>query len=482
MKHFRQSLGYLIAGILLYFLIKPFVAIHSHLKDTTFEIQWGWLVCSFAAILFYWSAYLYPFATLLSGLMRKQVPFCSAFTLFHRSNITRYLPGRIWGVVRLFSLSKQYGLSKTAVGSSLTLHVGIETALGGLIAMSLLFSKQVRNTAIGILEKLSAHTLLLALAVIGILTGILFCLLKLTSRTRQVLKTLVPLLGNTGLWGNVILSHCLLWICQGFAFFLFVRSFVPMPWTAIGLFTSCFAFAWIVGFLSFLTPGGLGVREGLLGLLLTNYMSAPQATLIALLCRVWMLSAEVILAAVAFFLSTYSNRTQKKIRMIETVTPHVDLNETRLIDRTQQGDTEAFGPLVEKYQPRVYTHIHGRIKDAEVAKDLTQEAWFKALRAIKSFRGDAVFSSWLYRIAENVCLDYFRKQKARTEMEPLHDIEERHIRETSPCPSQEVLRQELRDTLKNALDCLTKSRREVFVLLLPSRLAHQSDSRAFETF
>ena len=75
-----------------------------------------------------------------------------------------------------------------------------------------------------------------------------------------------------------------------------------MRWADAGILTACFAFAWIVGFLSFLTPGGLGIREGLLGLLLSNYMIPSQATNVALLCRLWMLSAEILLAGTAFLL------------------------------------------------------------------------------------------------------------------------------------------------------------------------------------
>lgn len=306
MKTLRQSLGYLIAGILLYFLVNPFVQAHTELKAATFQVQWGWLVCSFGAILFYWSAYLYPFATLLSGLSKKRVSFCTAFTLFHLANITRYLPGRIWGVVRLLSLTHQFGLSKHAVGSSLTLHVGVETSLGGLIGLSLLFSPKFRETAVGILDTFSGQTLLLTFVVVGLLAGILFCIPKLAQPVKAFLKTLRPLLKKPRLWRNVLAVHSLLWICQGFAFFLFVRSFAPVQWTEVGVLSACFAFAWVVGFLSFLTPGGLGIREGLLGLLLANYMPAPQATLVALMCRVWMLSAEMLLAAVAFFLKRMS--------------------------------------------------------------------------------------------------------------------------------------------------------------------------------
>ena len=312
MKTLRQYIGLLIAAILLCFLIKPFVQAQTHLKDVPFEIHGGWLVSAFGAILIYWCIYLYPFAMLLKSMAQKHISFRSAFTLFHLSNITRYLPGRIWGVVRLLSLSQKFGLSKTAVGSSLTLYVGVETALGGLIAMSLLFSKQMQDTVRGTLEKMSGHTLLLFFAVMGFLAGLVFLIPKLAHHARSFLKTFLPLLKDTRLWGNVLVSHSVLWICQGLAFFLFIRSFAPVQWTDAGVLTACFAFAWIVGFLSFLTPGGLGIREGLLGLLLSNYMIPSQATLVALLCRLWMLSAEILLAGTAFLLykGCYERQTE----------------------------------------------------------------------------------------------------------------------------------------------------------------------------
>ena len=173
--------------------------------------------------------------------------------------------------MRLLSLSHRFGLSKTAVGSSLTLHVGIETALGGLIGMSLIFSPKMRDTAVGMLGKISGHTTLLSLAGIGILIGILFLMPKVSTHARQFLKTLTSLRQHSRLWANVVAGHVLLWVCQGLAFFFFVKSFVPVVWWDAGVLAACFAFAWVIGFLSFLTPGGLGIREGLLGLLLDAF-------------------------------------------------------------------------------------------------------------------------------------------------------------------------------------------------------------------
>ncbi len=137
-------------------------------------------------------------------------------------------------------------------------------------------------------------------------------------------------------------------------------------------------------------------------------------------------------------------------------------DEKQQIARAQEGDTEAFSPLVGKYHTRLYRHIQKRLRDPEVAKDLTQETWLKAYRGIGSYRGESAFYSWVYRIAENVITDHFRRHA--TETASRHLIDETCIRDTDTCPSQSVERKELRLHLKNAIISLTKPRRDVFVL------------------
>ena len=139
-----------------------------------------------------------------------------------------------------------------------------------------------------------------------------------------------------------------------------------------------------------------------------------------------------------------------------------NLPEKQLITRTKQGDVDAFNPLVQKYQSQIYTFIQKQVKDPETAKDLRQETWLKAFRAIDTFRADSAFSSWLYRIAENVCIDYFRKQKHDTQ--PLHTTDERRFIETHPDPCRDLERQELRAYLRAAIQRLTDTRRQVFLL------------------
>ena len=140
------------------------------------------------------------------------------------------------------------------------------------------------------------------------------------------------------------------------------------------------------------------------------------------------------------------------------------MDEKQLITRTKQGDVDAFNPLVVKYQPRIYTFIRKQVKEVDTAKDLTQETWLKAFRSIKTFRADSAFSSWLYRIAENVCIDYFRKQQKQHNIEPLHTVDERRITEAHRDPCRDLERQELRAYLRTAIQRLTQTRRQVFLL------------------
>lgn len=135
-----------------------------------------------------------------------------------------------------------------------------------------------------------------------------------------------------------------------------------------------------------------------------------------------------------------------------------------LIHRTQQGDRESFNPLVTKYQNHVYTLIRKQVQDPEIAKNLTQETFLKAFRAINTFRGDSAFYSWIYRIARNICIDFQRKQQAEQDIDPLHTIDERRITATHSDPGDILQKQELRQILRDAIAHLPPTRQRVFLL------------------
>ncbi|MGE0453792.1 MAG: RNA polymerase sigma factor [Vicinamibacteria bacterium] len=105
---------------------------------------------------------------------------------------------------------------------------------------------------------------------------------------------------------------------------------------------------------------------------------------------------------------------------VSTAAARVDKSEERaLVEACQRGDRDAFDALVTRYQRDVYRLCYRYVNDHSDANDLAQEAFLKAYRAIGRFRGEAAFSTWLYRIAVNSCLNFRAARKPQAE--PLAD-------------------------------------------------------------
>jgi len=94
--------------------------------------------------------------------------------------------------------------------------------------------------------------------------------------------------------------------------------------------------------------------------------------------------------------------------------PHespADQTDELLISRCHSGDMTAFGSLVEKYQHRLFNAVLRMVNNFDDAQELTQEAFVRALKGLKKFRGQAGFYTWLFRIGFNLCINYRRKQQ-----------------------------------------------------------------------
>ncbi len=87
------------------------------------------------------------------------------------------------------------------------------------------------------------------------------------------------------------------------------------------------------------------------------------------------------------------------------------MEEKELIQRSKEGDQEAFGLLVKKYKRKVYNLAFGLTQDRETADDLAQEAFIKAYFGLPQFKFKSEFSTWLYRITINLIKDYLRKKE-----------------------------------------------------------------------
>jgi RNA polymerase sigma-70 factor (ECF subfamily) len=133
----------------------------------------------------------------------------------------------------------------------------------------------------------------------------------------------------------------------------------------------------------------------------------------------------------------------------------------RTLARAREGDLGAFEDLVRLYQADVWRFACHFTRDRALAEDVTQEAFLRAFRFLRSFRGDAKFTSWLFRIARNCAMDAIRVRK-------IH-LEKLEREPAPPGPTDPQARLEL----QVALDAVSDDHREPFLLIEVFGLSYQ---------
>jgi len=156
------------------------------------------------------------------------------------------------------------------------------------------------------------------------------------------------------------------------------------------------------------------------------------------------------------------------------VVPAVSLRERMLIRRLQERDERAFEEVVRLYQNKVFNLVYRMIGNQEEAEDLAQEVFVTVFKSVDSFRGEAKFSTWLYRIAANHCknrMKYLGRRSYKQTGE-LDEAAEREAQNAQPSsirpqvdgPDAVLEGLELERTVQRAMQALDPEHREVIVL------------------
>ena len=150
--------------------------------------------------------------------------------------------------------------------------------------------------------------------------------------------------------------------------------------------------------------------------------------------------------------------------------------EKELIEKAARGSRDAFGELVRRYQQKALALSNRLCGNPEDGADAAQEAFLSAWRNLSAFRGDAQFSTWLYRLVSNASMDILRRrQRQDAHAGPSFDDEETGFDapDPSPAPQDIVERRELRQELQDALQKLSPERREVLILREIHQLSYE---------
>ena len=147
-----------------------------------------------------------------------------------------------------------------------------------------------------------------------------------------------------------------------------------------------------------------------------------------------------------------------------------DVSDERLLRAYRDGDAGAFKELFERYRGPLFNFLLRRVRDRSRAEELYQDIWTKVIERSDEFRGESKFSSWLYTIARNRCIDHGRRMKLRSHDSldaPRSDSGRALVeRVANPGPSTEDLATgaTLKERIAHAVEELPEDQREVFLL------------------
>jgi RNA polymerase sigma-70 factor (ECF subfamily) len=147
--------------------------------------------------------------------------------------------------------------------------------------------------------------------------------------------------------------------------------------------------------------------------------------------------------------------------------PAVELRELpdrELVVRCQQNDTRAFDELVARHQDRIYTAVSRFCGNAEDAADIVQRAFINAFRKIQEFKGDAAFSTWIYRIAFNQAISFRRENRHTTVSIYSKDDDKVVEPAVESNPTEKTEGEETQKKVQQALEQLEEGDRQIILL------------------
>lgn len=143
------------------------------------------------------------------------------------------------------------------------------------------------------------------------------------------------------------------------------------------------------------------------------------------------------------------------------------LNQT--INEVLRGNDEAFADIVTQFQNGVYHVCYRMLRNAEESEDVAQETFIRAYTKLDTFDQKRKFSTWIYRIATNLCIDYLRKKKPDYSLDATVPGTEgldmySQLASSDDSPDDEVVTLETNDTVLDAIDQLSETYRSVIIL------------------
>ena len=296
-----RSTQVIVILLIFYFLMKGVIANWDQVKDFDWKFDYPLLIISFLLqiVALLWLVQIWRW---ILGHTGSRVSYAGLFRVWFFANLGRYLPGKVWQFLGMVYMLEKRGVPPRNTFSTVVLAQTCSVMSGLLIAFAFLGVNLYSQFLSG-KPGLMAVIAIFFLAVIA-----LACYPRLLQKAINlglgILKREKIILDiNTKDVIIYLLCYSVSWLLFGLAFLVFIKAMTQASFAMYPSLTGAFAFSVNIGFLVLFVPGGIGVREGFLVLLLSSLFPAffpvPVATLISLLARLWVTVAELLCFLIA---------------------------------------------------------------------------------------------------------------------------------------------------------------------------------------
>ena len=155
-------------------------------------------------------------------------------------------------------------------------------------------------------------------------------------------------------------------------------------------------------------------------------------------------------------------------------------DDEQLIRRTLDGQKEAFGDLIRKYQDRLYNSMVQILRNESEAEDVVQDAFVLAFTKLATFKGNSAFFTWLFRIAYNVAITRLRRRKSVVSIDGKDEIGKLDFPDGGPAPEDRLQQQEQAVQLNQALERLSQEHRAILILREMDELDYDAISEVLD--
>lgn len=264
------------------------------LASSDIELDWGRIALSLGILMVAFA--LYPSGSLI-GLrgLGARINYGETYYGYHASQLGKYLPGRIWIIPGRAMTLRRFGVDAVTAAASTLIDMYVLIAAGVLVYIpAMLVTQQETMRQLGAVGLVLCLPLIVSIFFPSLLNRLFSLGMKWIGRGEVTFHFA---------WYHfalMLLNYLLLWIISGFGLYLLADSISPLTLAQLPIVVGAMGFSWVLGTLSFLTPAGLGVREGVMGVLLAGILPAPLPALVAILSRFWWSLADFGSIGLAF--------------------------------------------------------------------------------------------------------------------------------------------------------------------------------------